>query len=79
MAEITIYDFMIHDTAPRSKFQQDLESFCMEYQFYKCKVDEDGELIMCDINPYRSIEFIEGCQKRLTWNDLQTRYNAGEL
>ena len=80
MSEVIIYEFMQGDTShiPRTKFQMDLEAFCNEYDFYGCKVDEDGELIMFFINPYRSIEFIEGCQKRVTWEELQSRYDAGE-
>lgn len=75
MAEITI--FHIKDK-PCTKFQRDLKDFLIEHQFYSCAVDEDGELIMFDINPYNIIEFIKGCAKRLEWEKLQNRYDAGE-
>lgn len=75
MSEVTIFSFK---DEPKSQFQKDLLEFFKEYQFYHCKEDDDGELIMYDINPYRSIEFIKGCQKRITWEDLQNRYDEGE-
>ena len=76
MPEVTI--FSRNTDKPVTQWQKDLVEFFDEYQFYHCKVDEDGELIMCDINPYRSIEFIKGCQQRLTWAELQKRYDEGE-
>jgi hypothetical protein len=80
MSEVTIYDFMVDCTAHESpsKFQKDLIEFCSEHQFYKCDVDEDGELIMKAINPYRIVEFVNGSATRLEWEDLQNRYDAGE-
>lgn len=76
MSEVTI--FSLKDDKPCTKFQEDLKEFFIDHQFYRCKVDEDGELIMYDINPYRIVEFIEGCEKRIIWSLLQQRYDAGE-
>lgn len=77
MAEINI--FSLNTDKPCTKFQEDLKEFLIEHIFYHCKVDEDGELIMFILNePFRSIEFIEGCEKRIIWESLQDRYDAGE-
>lgn len=76
MSEVTI--FSRNTDKPVTQWQKDLDLFLDKFKYTHCKVDEDGELIMFDINPYRSIEFIEGCQKRLTWAELQKRYDEGE-
>jgi hypothetical protein len=76
MGEVAI--FSRNTDKPITQWQKDLVEFMDEYHFYHCKVDEDGELIMFDINPYRSIEFIEDCHKRLIWEKLQKRYDEGE-
>jgi hypothetical protein len=70
--------FDIKEDKPCTQFQKDLKEFLVKHQFNICKVDEDGELIIFDINPYRSLEFIEGCEKRIIWDNLQKRYDDGE-
>ena len=76
MSEVTI--FSRNTDKPVTQWQKDLVEFMDEYQFYHCKVDEDGELIMFDVNPYSILEFIKGSQTRLSWESLQKRYDEGE-
>lgn len=76
MTEVTI--FSRNTDKPVTQWQKDLVEFLDEYQFYHCKVDEDDELIMCDINPYSIREFLYVSQTRKSWSDLQTRYDMGE-
>lgn len=76
MPEINI--FSRNKDKPVTQWQKDLVEFFYEYQFYHCKVDEDGELIMYDVNAYSVREFLYESQTRRTWTDLQTRYDMGE-
>jgi hypothetical protein len=76
MAEVTIFNR--NTDKPVTQWQKDLDEFLDKFKYTHCKVDEDGELIMFDINPYSIKEYLKGSQRRNAWAELQKRYDEGE-
>lgn len=82
MSEVLIFDV---NEEPKSEFEKDLKNFIIEKNFKKVKVDEDGELILISVDehgnefPWRSIEFVEGSETRVEWEEFQYRYDKGEI